>query len=113
MRMILLTVLVVLAVSGCAKTQVVKIPLATGGSKADGTVRMAYEVRANEQATVNWSHANVNALKRCEAWGYTKVDQFAGVMRHCQEMGQGLLINGAIPGDCAQEIVYKDFQCID
>ncbi len=98
---------------GCAKTTVHKIPQATTGSKADGTVRLAYEVAATENVIPNWTKAERNALKRCQAWGYSRVDAFAGALTQCTEVGRGLFVNGAVPGACARQIVFKDYQCLD
>jgi hypothetical protein len=97
---------------GCSKTTVHKVPQATGGSKADGTIRLAYEELATENVVPDWTRAKKNALKRCQAWGYSRVEAFAGSLTQCTEVGQGLLINGAVPGACARQIVYIDYQCL-
>ncbi len=103
----------VTALISCAPQVVTKVPQAIGGSKADGTIRLAYDLSANESATVDWTAAEGNALRRCKAWGYNRVDAFAGERRQCTERGAGLLINGALPGSCARETVTKDYQCLD
>ncbi len=113
MRRSILLIFVLALLVGCTKTTVHKIPQATSGSKADGTVRLAYEVTATENVIPNWTKAERNALKRCQAWGYSRVDAFAGVLTQCTEVGQGLLVNGAVPGACARQSVYKDYQCLD
>ena len=113
MKAIILAGVVSLFLVGCAKTTVHKTPLATSGSKADGTVRVAYEAAVTENVIPNWTAAEINALKRCQAWGYSRVDPFAGVLSQCTEFGQGLLVNGAVPGACAKQIIYKDYQCLD
>jgi YecR-like lipoprotein len=99
--------------TGCARTIVHKVPVATSGSKADGTIRLAYEQAAGEEVIPEWARAHDIALKRCQAWGYSRVDEFAGVLTQCTEYGQGLWVNGAPPGVCAHQIIYKDFQCLD
>lgn len=111
-RLSLAAPLVALTVA-CAPTTVYKIPQATSGSKSDGTVRLAYEAAANEDVRVDWQEGEKNAAKRCRAWGYSRVDPFSGVLSQCVERGQGLLVNGALPGACAREMVYKDYQCLD
>ena len=113
MKAIILAGIVSLILVGCTKTTVHKIPQATSGSKADGTVRLAYEVAATENVIPNWTKAEINALKRCQAWGYSRVDAFAGALTQCTEIGRGLFVNGAVPGACARQIVYKDYQCLD
>ena len=113
MKPIILVAIVSLTLAGCTKTTVYKIPQATSGSKADGTVRLAYEATAREDVIPNWANAEGNALKRCRAWGYTRVNAFAGALTQCTEVGQGLLVNGAVPGGCARQIIYRDYQCLD
>ncbi len=113
MRRSIFLIFVLALLVGCTKTTVHKTPQATGGSKADGTVRVAYEESATENVIPNWTRAKSNALKRCQAWGYSRVDAFAGTLTECTEMGQGVLFNGAPPGACAKQIVYKDYQCLD
>lgn len=90
-----------------------KVPQATTGSKADGTIRLGYDQGARENVIADWLTAERNALKRCQAWGYSRAEEFAGHTRQCTEIGQGLLVNGAYPGVCARYIVYKDYQCVD
>ena len=56
--------------TSCSQTAVTKAPVATGGSKADGTNQLAYERHASEAVTVDWAKAEQNALERCQSWGY-------------------------------------------
>ena len=74
---------------------------------------MAYEQVGAGKAPVNWQVAEQNALKRCQAWGYTRVDAFAGSTSTCTERGRGTLYNGAPLGTCARQTVHKDYQCLD
>jgi YecR-like lipoprotein len=99
--------------TSCSQTAVTKVPVATGGSKSDGTIQLAYERKASEAVTVDWAVAEQNALQRCQSWGYSQVDAFAGARTQCVEMGQGLFINGAVPGACAREMVFTNYQCLD
>lgn len=86
--------------SGCMTT---KDWAATGGSRADGVVRLSYEIGAMEQAQLNESQAIALATKRCATWGYTGADAFGGVTRQCNQPG-GF-------GGCTNWVVTKEFQC--
>ena len=99
--------------TSCSQTAVTRVPAATGGSKADGTIQLAHERKASEVVTVDWAAAEQNALKRCQSWGYSHVEAFASGVTQCLETGQGLLINGAVPGACAREMVFTNYQCLD
>lgn len=72
-----------LAVSGCA-TSVAKELVATGGSRADGTVQLSFEHAAYEQPKVDFARGIETARSRCAAWGYGNAEQFGGVSRQCQ-----------------------------
>ena len=113
MRIAVFPILLVLVASACATTAVVKVPVAVGGSKADATVIMAYDQGPLESVTPNWLDAQRDALKRCNAWGYSRVEQFSGIESLCTEIGRGLAINGTLPGQCARHHVRKTFQCLD
>lgn len=86
--------------NGCVTT---KDWAATGGSRADGVVRLSYEIGAMEQAQLNESQAIALATKRCATWGYTGADAFGGVTRQCNQPG-GF-------GGCTNWVVTKEFQC--
>lgn len=70
----------VLFLTGCA-TQ--KTMLATGGSKADGTVQLAYDVGYYEDPVIDEAQALDAALKRCAAWGYKTAERFDAGMLEC------------------------------
>lgn len=76
---------------------------ATGGSRADGVVRLAYEIGEFQTAELNEYQAVDLATRRCQTWGYTGAEAFGGVTRQCNQWG-GL-------GGCARWIVTKEFQC--
>ena len=86
--------------SGCVTT---KEWSATGGSRADGVVRLSYEVGAMEQAQLSESQAITMATRRCATWGYTGAEAFGGTTRQCNQPG-GF-------GGCATWLVTKEFQC--
>jgi hypothetical protein len=101
MRIIGVLSLLVL-VAGCS---VNKTPVATGGSKADATVRMSYEESMFESPQVNWAAAQREALARCEAWGYSSVEGFSGIETNCNAY------NGY--GNCISATHTRTYQCLD
>ena len=72
--------LALVILSGCA---VQKTPVCTGGSRADGTVDMAYEYGMFEVPEVNWQVAANTAQRRCMNWGYKNAESFGGGMSNC------------------------------
>ncbi|HHR6067277.1 TPA: YecR family lipoprotein [Providencia alcalifaciens] len=78
---------------------------AVGGSKADGTVEMAYDVGAFETAKVDFNDAQNKATQKCKVWGYKKAEAFGGQKNNC------LARNGF--GNCMQSQIIVPFQCID
>lgn len=100
MRFLVIVSLVVLLLSGCATT---KHWSATGGSRADGVVRLSYEHGEFEQPQLSEAEAVDLAIKRCKIWGYSGAEAFGGVTRQCNMFG-GF-------GGCANWIVTKEYQC--
>ncbi|HLA72845.1 MAG TPA: YecR family lipoprotein [Steroidobacteraceae bacterium] len=90
----------VFLLGGCA---VQKTLTAMGGSKSDGTVRMAYTLNLFEKPVVNWQQGAADARSRCAAWGYSDAAPFGGELRQCQA-SDGF-------GSCNQWLVSMDFQC--
>jgi hypothetical protein len=86
--------------SGCAVT---KEWSATGGSRADGVVRLSYEAHEMEAVQLNEAQAVSLAAQRCKTWGYSGAEAFGGVTRQCNKFG-------GFSG-CAQWMVTKEFQC--
>jgi YecR-like lipoprotein len=54
-----------------------------GGSRADGTVELAYEFPDMANPQVDWNKAQLQAEQRCQAWGYTAAERFGGERRQC------------------------------
>ena len=90
-----------LLISACATD---KTPVPTGGSRADGTIKLSYEVGMFEKPVVDWVSANKSASQRCQAWGYEKADVFEGLITQCQAY------NGY--GSCVRTLVTANYQCI-
>lgn len=65
---------------GCAAP---KSALPVGGSKADGTVELAYDYGAFESPQVDFGAAQIQAEQRCAAWGYSGAEKFGGEKQMC------------------------------
>lgn len=103
MKKILLSMTIIAIVAGCA-TQVKKQWGVVSGSKADGTVKLAYEYTEMEAPIVDEFQASEIATKRCQAWGYKKAEPFDASMNSCV-FGPGAWTS------CARYRVTKDYQC--
>lgn len=96
-------IIALLALStGCA-TQ--KDWAATGGSKADGIIKLSYEVGEFEKPQLSESQGLKLAIRRCSTWGYNSAEAFGGVTRTCNQFG-GF-------GGCARWMVTKEYQCLN
>lgn len=82
--------------------QATKTYNAVGGSRADGTVRLAYEVNMFETPVVDEAQGLLLARQRCAVWGYTGAEPFGGTTRQC-------IASGA--GGCNVSLVVKEYQC--
>lgn len=100
MKLLYVAALAALTLSGCAT---VKTWSATGGSRADATVRLSYEYGQFEQPQTNETEALNLAIARCKTWGYTGAEAFGGVTQQCNMPG-GM-------GGCARFLVTKEYQC--
>lgn len=87
--------------SGCA---VKKNFYATGGSRADGTVDMAYDFAQFEQPVVSLDQAQGIALQKCAVWGYRQAEAFGGQTTHCDQRDGW--------GNCVAGQVVVKYQCI-
>jgi len=93
-------VIISLSLSSCA---VVKIPQATGGSKADGIIELSYQYGGFEIQEVKWDKALITAQKRCRAWGYKNAEAFGGTTSQCQAYNQY---------GCVRQFVTAKYQCL-
>lgn len=100
MRFTICAVLTAALLAGCT---VNKSPLPTGGSRADGTVELSYEIGEYEQAKINGYEADAQALERCKAWGYSGAQMFGGQKRQCMQPGAY--------GTCILYNVTLTYQC--
>ena len=65
--MVRLVLFMALLLSGCAVTVV---PVATGGSRSDGIVKMSYQFSPITIPHVDKTAAIRNAARYCKNWGY-------------------------------------------
>lgn len=99
MRKLIPIALVALALAGCA-TQ--KDYYASGGSRADGVVKMSYDWGGMDVPKVNEQQAVEIATQRCKAWGYTGAESFGQGKAEC---------TGSDLFGCAAWRRTKEFQC--
>lgn len=85
--------------AGCATA---KTWQATGGSRADGTVRLSYEVGMFEAPTVDDAQGLALARQRCATWGYSGAEAFGGTTSQCTYPSSS---------GCMTTLVTKEFQC--
>ena len=95
-----LVVAIAASVGGCV---VQKTLTPIGGSRADGSIEMAYEVDLFEQAQVDWAAGAASAAQRCRAWGYSDAEPFGGKKTTCSAHGYA--------GDCMRWLVSMQYQC--
>jgi len=98
MRKLAIAAAVMLTVAGCASA---KMWQATGGSRADGVVRLSYQYGLFEQPTLADS-GQAMAAERCKVWGYSGAEAFGGVTEQCNNFGSS---------GCTSWLVTKEFQC--
>lgn len=90
-----------LVLAGCV--QVNKELVATGGSRADGTVDLSYEQASIETVKIDPAKGIATAKERCIAWGYKDASPFGGESRQCQVSNQY---------GCSQWLATIRYQCL-
>lgn len=96
MKQIVILVIAGIFLAGCAAP---KTWVATGGSRADGVVTLAYDEGLFESAVVDEQQAIREARSRCAVWGYTGAVAFGGAISTC------------LDSDCYSRRISKDYQC--
>ena len=92
--------LVLLALNGCA-TQ--KEWQAEGGSRSDGTVRLAFEHGAFEKPVYEHQQGIALAAQKCAAWGYSGAEAFGTTESICVQPDPTI--------GCMRFRVTAEFQC--
>lgn len=90
---------VALSIQGCATPKQLS---ATGGSRADGTVKMSFEYGPFEVPQLDGSQGEAVATHRCAAWGYTGAEPFGGASKRCIDVSGG---------GCDRWQVTYEYQC--
>lgn len=96
-----MTVAAMCVLVGCVTVN--KDLVATGGSRADGTVDLSYEQSAIETVKLDPSKGVITARERCVAWGYKDAAPFGGETRQCQVATQY---------GCSQWLATIRYQCL-
>lgn len=91
--------IILIAVAGCATQKTLE---ATGGSRADGIVELAFEVGGLEVPQIDWADADAKAAKRCNAWNYRAAERFGGYKTQCIAYSQY---------GCVRQMVTVPYQC--
>lgn len=99
MKKIIAVIAALTMLAGCA---VQKTLTPTGGSRADGTVKLSYEFGAFEAPTVDLKQGQEVAAKRCAAWGYSGAEAFGGQSKSCSNFSMG---------SCNIWMVTMEYQC--
>ena len=90
----------VVAIAGCAT---VSQMTATGGSRADGIVKLSFEAGMFDRVEIDEATALDTARRRCGIWGYNDAEAFGGITRQCQQSSMY---------GCARWFVTKEYQCL-
>jgi hypothetical protein len=98
------SMLIPMALALAASCSVQKQWTAVGGSRADGTITMAYEYGWLQAPQVDDAQGEQAAGAACTNWGYTAAQAFPGGEQVC-EARYGY-------GNCIQFLVKKNFQCL-
>ncbi|EHK2735228.1 hypothetical protein J9K13_002756 [Salmonella enterica] len=101
MKRIFIFLLLSSALSGCS---VHKDMIPVGGSKADGTVKLAYEYGILREPEVSMQQGVEAATRKCQSWGYKEAEPFGGSEQTCIASGQY---------GCMRYRVTTEFQCIN
>ena len=89
----------ILAIAGCAT---VSQMTATGGSRADGTVKLSFEQGIFDRVSIDQTAALETARRRCTTWGYADAEPFGGNTSQCQAWSSL---------GCTRKFVTVEYQC--
>jgi hypothetical protein len=101
MRKLLILVMLAVVVTGCSTR---KDFYATGGSRADGSIDMAYDFKPFETPVVDYDQAISIANSKCAVWGYERAEPFGGQTQNCQARDGW--------GNCTAGQMIVKYQCI-
>lgn len=98
---LLASALIVSLLFGCSSRQNY---YAMGGSRADGTVDLAYDTKMFVTPIVNDQQAQEIATQKCKVWGYQDAESFGGMTENCFARNSY--------GDCLRGQVIVKYQCL-
>lgn len=98
--MVRLVLFMALLLSGCTVTVV---PVATGGSRADGIVKMSYQFSPITIPLVDTTDAIRNAARYCRNWGYDTAEPFDAGLTSCSQPSAF---------GCDMHLTTIEYQCI-
>ncbi|MCX2898867.1 YecR family lipoprotein [Pseudomonas mandelii] len=101
MHKLILLVMLAVAITGCSSR---KDFYATGGSRADGSIDMAYDFKPFETPIVDINQAEAVASSKCAVWGYERAERFGGQIQNCRASDAW--------GNCTAGQVVVKYQCI-
>lgn len=100
-RLALAVTIIGLSIAGCSTR---KDFYATGGSRADGVIDVAYDYNRMETPVVDKKQAYSIAKSKCSLWGYGDAEPFGGQLQTCQARS-GF-------GECSAWQVVIKYQCL-
>ena len=95
------SLLTIILIQGCAGQ---KQLVPTGGSRADGTVKLSYEYGLFEAPKLDAQQGMRSAQQRCSSWGYKNAEAFGGSTKSCINISS----NG-----CDRWLVTLEYQCTE
>lgn len=104
MRTTPLAALIIIAATAITGCSVKKEFYARDGSRADGTIDLAYDFRQFEQPVVDRGQALALAKRKCSVWGYSDAEPFGGAEQICNRR-DGF-------GACIEGIMVSKYQCL-
>jgi len=102
MRWIIITTLLA-TLSACGGGTSGVQPSESGGSRADGIVTMTSTRTIYNAVAADWSQADADAAKRCQAWGYERARSFSGWQDTCSGYDRH--------GRCLQTVTTRFYSC--
>ena len=99
-KLALISSSLILFAAGCATVSQMQ---ATGGSRADGIVKLSFEYGMFDKVQLDEASALQTARQRCSVWGYTDAESFGGVTRQCQQYSMSL--------GCTHWFATREYQC--
>lgn len=94
-------VLLLFALSSACAVKKELVP--TGGSRADGIVRLSYTTKLFESPVIDMRQGISAATARCKLWGYQSAEPFGGSNSVCNQYSMG---------DCVSWMVTMEYQCL-